>query len=118
MKKFRLNITRDWATKKGYLPVAGPYRPDTEIDLLMDALANLRDADITLVVEASCDRDAFVGISIYRHKSECWASDDGTELKPVGRSAETVVAMSVARLHEDGSGGVFESGEGDDSGNE
>tara|TARA_S200002703_G_scaffold107687_1_gene93574 strand:- start:1342 stop:1560 length:219 start_codon:yes stop_codon:yes gene_type:complete len=68
-----MNLTRlstEKATREGFVPIAGPFRPDTETDLLIHALENLHGAAIRIVVEHSPKPMDFTGISIWRHKSE------------------------------------------------
>lgn len=70
MKTYKNHTLPEHAQKAGYIPVAGPFRP-SEHNLLFNALHELRSADCLLVVEPSQPREAFIGISIYRHQREC-----------------------------------------------
>lgn len=66
----RDRLSVETAIKEGFVAVAGPYRPDSEVELLTDALIDLRGASIRLVVEDSTPNQHFRGISIWRKKHE------------------------------------------------
>ena len=66
----RDRLSVETATKEGYVPLAGPYRSDTEVDKLTDALVDLRGASIRLVIEESGATENFKGISIWRKEGE------------------------------------------------